>query len=250
VDLTENAAVLNRHIVTADDFGFDESVNNAIAASFSARLINSASIIVGAPAFGSAIKLARERKFSDAIGVHLNLTEGFPATESMRRDPAFCDATGKFHFTIPRSALWLSESRRKAVVAEFSRQIEIFINSGLTPTHLDSHHHVHNVWPIGSIVIELATRYHIPKVRLARNIGAGIGPIKRIFKTAYNSRLRYCGVARSDLMGNLSDYMEERPPTALRAELAVHPGFAADGIIVDREEKLPLEALLRKARLR
>ena len=238
-----------RHIITADDFGLDDAVNDAIAASFSAGLINSTSIMAGAPGFESAIRIAREGKFLHAIGVHLNLTEGIATTPGIASEPAFCDASGRFRFTLPRSALRLPRSRLEAIQAEFSRQIEICFKAGLVPTHLDSHHHVHNIWPLGALVIELAARFRIPSVRIARNIGPGIGPLKWIFKSAYNARLRRHGVARSDLMGNVSDFIRVRPSPDLRAELAVHPGFVG-GIIVDREEKLPLEALLQRARLR
>ena len=236
------------HIITADDFGLDQGTNEAIAASFAAGLIDSTSLMAGMPAFEAGVELARARGFSHAIGVHLTLSEGAPLTDAIKRLPAFCDADGQYAFALSRSKLRLSPAERTAVYAELCSQIERCRDAGLQLTHLDSHHHTHNVWPIGEIVIELAHRFRIPTVRLARNMGPQIGALKRAFKTAFNARLRWYGLARSDLMGSVADYISAPPAPRQRAELMVHPALV-DGALFDRAENQPLEPLLRRAGL-
>jgi predicted glycoside hydrolase/deacetylase ChbG (UPF0249 family) len=236
------------HIITADDLGLDQGTNEAIAAAFDAGLIDSTSVMAGMPAFELGVKLAQERGFAHAIGVHLTLSEGWPLTDAIRHLPRFCDANGQYAFRVSRSELRLTRAERAAVYAELRSQIERCRDAGLQLTHLDSHHHTHNVWPIGQLVIDLARRYRIPTVRLARNMGPEIGALKRAFKTAYNARLRGYGLARSDLMGSVSDYIYARPRPSRRAELMVHPALV-DGVLVDRLEHQELEPLLRRAGL-
>jgi chitin disaccharide deacetylase len=235
-------------VVNADDFGYNDAVNKAIAQCFGDGLINSTSIMAGMPGFEDGIELARSQGFSHAIGVHLNLSEGIPRTDLIRRDATFCNAAGEFRFSLPRTTLRLTPSQTAAVRGELTRQIEICIAAGLKLTHLDSHHHVHNVWPIGRIVIELAQRFRIPAVRVARNIGEGIVLHKHVFKAAFNARLKYHGIARTDLMGNVSDYIAASRPDVRRVELMVHPGLV-DGVMLDVTEKKPLEDLMRRAQL-
>jgi predicted glycoside hydrolase/deacetylase ChbG (UPF0249 family) len=46
------------------------------------------------------------------------------------------------------------------------RQIEAFLDTGRTPTHFDSHHHVHLFPKIGSLAARLAKSYGIERARL------------------------------------------------------------------------------------
>lgn len=234
-----------RCIINADDFGLSESVNQAIVRSFFSGYITSASIMVGMPGFHEAVALAKEHALLNAIGIHLNVTEGYPTTEIIKRIPSLVDNNGLFRFLVSRSSLHLPPAYVAALHAEFSCQIETCIQAGITPTHIDSHHHIHNVWPVGAIVIDLAQKYRIPAVRIARNFGPGISFTKWIFKTFYNLRLRYHGIARTDLMGSFSDYIKQPPAPHLSVEIMVHP-VLINGTIIDSMENEVLSHLIEK----
>ena len=60
---------------------------------------------------------------------------------------------------------------------------------GVRPSLLDSHQHVHTIWPIYERVARFAAEQAVP-LRLARNLGGNIGPAKRLFKMLLNQRLR------------------------------------------------------------
>lgn len=242
-----SGAKFYRCIINADDFGLNERVNQAIVRSFSSGHVNSASIMVGMPGFHEAVALAKEHELLNAIGIHLNVTEGYPTTDLIKRIPLLVDAQcGRFLFSVSTSRLRLSPHYVAALRSEFSNQIETCIKAGITPAHIDSHHHVHNIWPIGSIVIDLAQEYRIPVIRIARNFGQGISFAKRVYKSLYNLRLRYHGVARSDLMGSLSDAINNNSRHHAIVEIMVHPDLK-NGTVIDSLENEPLGQLLEKA---
>ena len=204
--------------------------------------------MVGMSGFSEAVKLAKENGLLGSIGIHLNVTEGSPKTDNIRRIPSFVDQqSGQFSFSISSSCIWMPSYYVVALREEFSRQIEMCITEGITPTHIDSHHHIHNIWPIGRIVIDVAHKYRIPFIRIARNIGRGIGFAKWMFKKFYNVRLRMHGLNRTDFMGSPSDYIYQPISSRFRTEIMVHPRLAKDNItIIDSYEDTEIGSLFEK----
>ena len=80
-------------IVNADDFGSSIEANEGIAVSFQQQLIDRTTLMVNMPSASEAVKLASELGFTDRIGLHLNLTEGVPLTESIK-DTILTDNSG------------------------------------------------------------------------------------------------------------------------------------------------------------
>ena len=128
-------------IVNADDFGQSSIVNRAILSCFGRDLISSATIMANMPGFEEACDMAISNQLTDRIGVHLNLTDGWPLVPELRSNPALCDASGRFRRF--RSRL-LSTSDQAMIAAEVVAQIQRCRDAGLPLTHADSHQHVHN----------------------------------------------------------------------------------------------------------
>src|SRR5215831_18887573 len=61
-------------IITADDFGLTQGVNEAIVRAHRNGVVTSASLMVNGGAFDSAVELAKQSPSLD-IGLHLNLTD-------------------------------------------------------------------------------------------------------------------------------------------------------------------------------
>src|SRR5580692_7283502 len=136
-----NAAI--EIIINADDFGYSAPVNEAIVKSFRQLLINSTSLMANMPGFEDAINQLRTNPFlSNRVGLHLNLTEGDPLSEEIKKCPRFCDATGGFAYKRRHPLFFLTATEQKAVYEEMKAQIEKMVSAGIYPTHLDSHHHV------------------------------------------------------------------------------------------------------------
>ncbi len=224
-------------IINADDFGYSQSVNDAIVQSFDEGLISSTTVMANMPGFEEACALAHEKGLLAHVGAHLVLSEGQPLTERVRRCRRLCDASGSLSRSGGR-AFWLSPSEREAVAAELGAQIQRCRSEGLPVTHLDSHHHVHNEPAIGRIVIQLARAFGVPHVRLARNAGPGIDLPRRLYKAYLNRQLAHTGLARTRYFGVVDDYLYMKRRAADSADLThfevmTHPVFDERGRLVE-----------------
>lgn len=181
-------------IVNADDFGLDHDYNQLTLRAFKSGVISSATIMANMPAFENACQLAHEHDLLGRIGLHFNLTYGKPLSQAILSQPLFCNSDGEFDLNLRRSAFNLPTDACEAVLGELQAQWQHCLDEGLQPSHIDSHQHVHNLWPIAAIVAQFAGDQKVP-VRLARNIGGNIGPFKRLFKTLLNRRIaKLCGL--------------------------------------------------------
>ena len=78
-------------IINADDFGYSQAVNMAIADCFKNKTINM-------PCAQDAANLAKENNFFDCVGLHINLTEG-KALSKECASSELCDENGFFKGT-------------------------------------------------------------------------------------------------------------------------------------------------------
>jgi hopanoid biosynthesis associated protein HpnK len=152
-----------RLIVHADDFGLSEAVNRAVIAAHERGIVTSTSIMAGGDAFEHAVGLAKACPSLD-VGVHLTLTEQRPVAADV---PSLVDADGKLAPHATRLAQ--RHARGKIAVAdvrkELDAQIRRVLDSGLAPTHLDGHQHVHVLPGVAQVVLDLARAYGIGAVR-------------------------------------------------------------------------------------
>jgi chitin disaccharide deacetylase len=218
-------------IVNADDFGMSSAVNGAIVEAFQKPLVSSTTIMANMPAFDEAIDLARRFGLLRCVGLHLNITEGPPMTSAIRCCRRFCDEMGNFRPR--RTMLRLSRNESAAVEMEIEAQVRACLARGLKLTHLDSHHHVHTEWVIGSAAIRVACRYGILAIRLSRNCGPGITVSHRIYKSIFNDRLRLYGLAKTRFFGSGNDVQTILGKTSADIEVMVHPRRDANGVLVD-----------------
>ncbi|MDG9882516.1 ChbG/HpnK family deacetylase [Pseudomonas sp. GD04058] len=210
-------------IVNADDFGLDEATNAVILRAFQHGMISSATAMANMPALRNACALARQQPMlRGRIGLHFNLSHGRPLSEAILHEPLFCNPAGEFEFTLSRKCLWLGRRTRQAIEQELAAQWQHCLGLGLLPSHLDSHQHIHNVWPIGEIVARFAAREGVP-VRLARNIGSNIGMAKRVFKSLLNRRLKQLAGAAADHVCTPVDLRDGWLPRSGVLEVVVHP---------------------------
>jgi chitin disaccharide deacetylase len=207
-------------IVNADDFGMSTEINRAIVEAFEENVISSTTLMTNMPGFAEACELAHCHRLLGKIGVHLNLTAGYPLSDPIRRCSRFCDDIGMFRSRQTR--FWLSREERLAVETEIAAQIKACLDHGLCPTHLDSHHHVHTEWAIGAAVITVARHYGIKAIRLSRNCGSGIDFVSKFYKLAYNTRLRMCGLAKTRYFGSFVDVQEILATASGDVEVMVH----------------------------
>ncbi len=247
--------VFSRLIVNADDFGYSEAVNRAIVSGFESALLTSTSIMANMPGFDHAVGLIhRHPVLQQKVGIHLNLTEGFPLSQALAVCPTFCGEDGRFTYDRDRSLFRLGRKEREAVDSELRMQLERVLAAGIRPSHLDSHHHVHTEWAIAPLVCRLARSYGIRRIRLTRNMGLAPSRAKRWYKKLFNYRFlgRHSGlVDNTDYFGDIGDLHYflntgiKRRLEGLSVEIMVHPMFDPTGRLVDYDGKdLRIDSLL------
>ncbi|GAF14183.1 LOW QUALITY PROTEIN: cellobiose phosphotransferase system YdjC-like protein [Bacillus sp. JCM 19046] len=143
-------------IFNADDFGLSRGVNYGIIDSHLNGVVSAATMLVNAPATKHAVELAKANP-SLRVGVHLALTIGRP----IRKDVlSLLNEAGAFRKQ--------SDQRNEALInlddvyREWYAQIELFYSYGLTPSHLDSHHHMHGWSYLRPVIERLADTYQLP----------------------------------------------------------------------------------------
>jgi predicted glycoside hydrolase/deacetylase ChbG (UPF0249 family) len=225
-----------QYIVNADDFGYSSSVNQAILLAFQDGLISSATLMANMPGFAEACEMSHQYGLERRLGIHLNISEGQPLTQAITAQRRFCDQDGMFANKLPRTTLRLKPEEVISLNQELNAQMQACLKDGIHPTHIDSHHHFHTVWPIGTITTRLAKSYAVPFVRLSRNIGPGISPPKRIYKMIFNNRLRLHRLTKTDFFGSADDIKSERSSLYGRIEVMVHPVLSSEGEVMEYRE--------------
>lgn len=154
-------------IVNADDFGRHPLINKAVEEGVLKGMIRSATLMAGGAAFADAVDLAKREPLL-GVGIHLTLVDGSPILPKEVIPSLIDPKTGKFY---PNHAAFVKHFlagrvRLSEVKRELAAQIEKFLNTGLAPTHADSHQHMHVLPGIIDTVIALCRTYEIPALRI------------------------------------------------------------------------------------
>lgn len=146
---------MKRLIVNADDFGLSPGTNLGILRAHTEGIVTSATIMVNMPAAPHAYEIAKSTP-TLGVGVHITLTGGRPLCAEV---PSLTGPDGRF-----LGYTELAQNARPAdLEREIAMQVEAFLASGLRPTHLDSHHHVHMHIPaVGAVVRRVAAELGVP----------------------------------------------------------------------------------------
>lgn len=153
---------MSKMIVNADDLGMTPGTNSAIFKGFDEGVITHTSIMANADYFDNAIEgLHARRKLG--VGMHLNLTYG----KSLHPNSLYNNSEGVFHLSYFKLLfLSLNNVFLKSVEKEFEKQIVRVLDRGIFLTHIDSHRHIHLIPGIYRVVVKLAQKYNIDRVRL------------------------------------------------------------------------------------
>lgn len=185
-----------RLIVTADDFGLHEAVNEAVERGYRDGVLRAASLMVAAPAVADAV--ARAKQNPDlAVGLHLVLADGramLPPT----RIPDLVDAQGMFDSNMVSNGFrffFLPHVRRQ-LAEEIRAQFEAFAATGLKLDHVNAHKHFHLHPTILTLMLTVGREYGVRAIRLPSE--PGMGPWLRPWLALMRWRLDRAGVAYND----------------------------------------------------
>ncbi len=157
--------MIRRLIINADDLGLTRGINMAVSECAEAGMLRSATLMANGAAFDHAVKIFGGRE-GFGTGIHFVLTGLRPVLPAER----LAGLIGPEGF-LPSGPLELlmkigtRRSARDALRRELFAQAEKVFDAGLTPTHFDSHKHVHLIPAVLDIVLEIAARYSIKWIR-------------------------------------------------------------------------------------
>ena len=159
-----------RLIVSGDDFGLAESINQGIIDAYRDGILTSASITVPGDAFEDAVERSRDNP-GLGIGLHLTLTQENPLLPA-ERVPSLVAPDGRMpqnpHIFVRK---YLAGRINPSDVERGLRaQCEKALAVGLSLTHFDSHGHIHMWPPIFNMTIRLAQEYRLPSIRYPREL--------------------------------------------------------------------------------
>lgn len=152
---------MKKIIFNADDFGFSKKINLGILKAFKKGVITDSSLIMTMPGTSHAISLIKKHKLN--AGIHLNLTEGKPLSKnnnSIIRNHKYLKTN-----TILIKAL-ANRLKKEDIKQELRLQIDKFFESGLKPTHIDTHQYLDMIPIIFESVAEVSKEYNISKIRI------------------------------------------------------------------------------------
>ena len=191
------------------------------------------------PGFAEACELTHEHKLNNKIGLHLNLTTGYPLSERIRKQPRLCSADGEFRCSIYKGLL-LSQGEATAIYDELVAQWNVCRMAGIEPSHMDSHHHTHLAWGIAKVVVKAAGELGIPAVRIHWNAGTMQKLSRRVYGSLINWRYRRAHLQATRYMVHSRDGRPAIAKGLFPIEIMVHPTLAEDGSITDYYGGRPL----------
>jgi chitin disaccharide deacetylase len=231
-----------RAIFTADDFGFDDAVNEAVERAHREGVLTSASLMVTAPAAADAVARAK-RMPGLAVGLHLVLVQGMPASPRdeaaplLRPDGAFLDSPAQAGVRY-----FFSPAARRALASEIRAQFEAFRRTGLALDHVDGHTHLHIHPTVFSLLVEIGRDYGMRAMRVpyenpfASGRAAGKGSVARIAVSStfapwahvMRTRLDRAGVAYNDSLFGFHDTGAMTEALVLRQLETLQPGAVTE----------------------
>jgi hopanoid biosynthesis associated protein HpnK len=152
-------------IITADDFGLHEGVNEAVESAARDGVLTAASLMVGAPAAADAVRRAAQLP-TLRVGLHLVLADGDPVLDQTLI-PSLVGDDGRMGPRMAYDGLryFLFPSLHKQLEAEIRAQFAAFERTRLRLDHVNVHKHFHLHPTVLSLLLRVAREYGSPPVR-------------------------------------------------------------------------------------
>lgn len=154
-------------ILNADDFGRHHFINEAVIQGVEKGMLRSATAMVTGEAFPEAVAIAKAY-LRLSVGIHFTLVNGKPVLPAKDIPSLVNPATGEFY---PNHGVFVKrflagKVHLAEVRKECEAQLERFLSYGITPTHGDSHQHMHVLPGIIDIVLDLLRSHGILALRI------------------------------------------------------------------------------------
>lgn len=153
-------------VVTADDFGLSQEVNEAVEIAHRTGILTAASLMVGEPALDDAV--ARARTLPNlAVGLHLTFVEG-RAVSSPASIPDLIGPDGKLRTDLARygAEIFFRPKVKRQIATEMRAQFEAYARTGLPLDHVNAHKHYHLHPTIAGLLLRIGPEYGMRSLRV------------------------------------------------------------------------------------
>lgn len=203
-------------IINADDFGYSRGVNYGIIDAHTDGVVNSATMMVNMPGALHAALLAKKHP-ELKTGVHLTLTCGKAVSTQV---PSLIDDNG--FFRIKNNQSQNQNLNADEVEFEWESQIQRFLSFGLTPSHLDSHHHVHSWSVLEPVIKKLSNKYELPVRRFWEGEKEGLKALSDVFLFDFYG---------DDLNPDYFSALKENYQGDISVEVMCHPAYIDEALL-------------------
>jgi len=155
---------MNQLIISADDFGLTESVTKGIYESIVKGAVTRTSAMMCT--YGSTWIKKYSEGLDGKIGLHLQLTDGTPLLPS-KEIPSLINSNGNFP---PQKTKHLYKVNILEIEKEWEAQMRAMLDLGITPSHIDTHHSVHQFPKVFKAYCAIAKKYKLPMRSLTPNM--------------------------------------------------------------------------------
>lgn len=232
-------------IVNADDFGKTAEVNAAIEESFRRGYITQTTLMVNMPYADAAVTWAKANGYADKVGLHLNLDEGRPLTDDIKKCRFFCNENGDFVKNVLHQKLFwngLSTNERDALEKEIRAQVGKYVSYGLPLMHCDGHHHIHRAWWLLPLLLPILRQNGFKSIRRPNNIETRRFNFRhpairyRFYAALTERRMRRAEYVLLEAFGGFRDYDRMKSFDWFESgEIMVHPNKVDNGVVYDAE---------------
>ncbi|WP_116812523.1 hopanoid biosynthesis-associated protein HpnK [Steroidobacter cummioxidans] len=155
-------------IITADDFGERESVNEAVELAARRGVLTAASLMVSGSAAADAVRRA-QRLPQLRVGLHIVLVDGSAILERAQI-PLLVDASGRFgkRMVIDAFRFAFSPTMRRQLSCEIRAQFKAFAATGLQLDHVNAHKHFHVHPTLLRIILDVGREFGMQAIRWPR----------------------------------------------------------------------------------
>ena len=155
-----------RLIVTADDFGMNLAVNEAVEQAYNDGVLTCASLMMKGAATQDAIERARRMK-GLGVGLHVTLADGRP-TAPRSQVRGLIDHDGRFRNDLVGSGIrwFFNPLIRLQLAREINAQFQAFVATGLVLDHVNAHKHLHFHPTVTAMIISIGRRYGMLAMRI------------------------------------------------------------------------------------
>lgn len=177
-------------IVNADDCNLTEGVTRGILECNQTGILTSTTFLVNLPVEAKTVRWIKDAK-NLGVGVHLNLTLGQPVSKS-QNVRSLVDEEGRFTKDIIQR-LWQKKKTivLEDIILEYRNQVKLFKKIfGKSPTHLDTHHQLHDYDLFLKALLLIAHEFKLP-VRRSRLFPPGESLVKFRGKTVLTTHHWY-----------------------------------------------------------